>query len=80
MLKAIGNICKVDRLGRIVIPVKIRKMFDLAENSPLELFVEDDKIVFKKYLPQCTFCLSHDDLVEHKGHYVCKKCIEELSK
>ena len=81
MLKACGNICRVDKLGRIVVPVKIRRMFDLVENSPLELFVEDDKIVFKRYLPQCVFCgCTDDELVEYKEHHVCKKCLEELIK
>lgn len=80
MLKAIGNICRVDRLGRIVVPVKVRRMFDLVENSPLELFVEDDKIVLKRYLPQCSFCGNSEDLTEFKGSHVCKNCINELTK
>ncbi len=80
MLKAFGDICKVDRLGRIVIPVKVRRMFDLGENSPLELFIEDDKIVLKKYLPQCVFCGNSDNLKEYKGNHICKYCLEELSK
>lgn len=80
MLKACGNICKVDKLGRIVVPVKIRRMFDLRENSPLELFVEDDKIVFKKYLPQCAFCGSSENLTELKQNYICESCLSELSK
>ena len=78
MLKATGNICLVDKLGRIVIPVKVRKMFNLSENSPLELFVDDDKIVFQKYLPECPFCKSTDDLVEFKGSHICKNCLSEI--
>lgn len=80
MLKASGNICKVDKLGRIVVPVQVRRMFDLVENSPLELFVDDDKIVFKKYLHQCAFCGSSENLSELKGNYICKYCLEELNK
>lgn len=80
MLKAFGNICRVDRLGRIVIPVNVRRMFDLSENSPLELFVEDDKIVLKKYIPQCAFCKSSENLREHKGNHICENCIKELSE
>lgn len=79
MLKAFGNICKVDKLGRIVVPVNVRRMFDLGENSPLELFVEDDKIVLKKYLPQCVFCGSSDNLKQYKGNYICQCCLEDLS-
>lgn len=80
MLKACGNICKVDKLGRIVVPVNVRRMFDLVENSPLELFVEDDKIVLKKYLPQCVFCGNSDDLTEYKDAHICKECLNELKK
>lgn len=80
MLKACGNICKIDRLGRIVVPVNVRRMFDLVENSPLELFVDDDKIVLKKYLPQCSFCGSSEELSEFKGSYICKNCLDELTK
>lgn len=80
MLKPVGNICKVDRLGRIVIPVNVRKMFDLSEGSPLELLVDDDKIVFRKYLPNCTFCGTTDNLTEFKGNHICADCLDELSK
>lgn len=80
MLKPVGNICKVDKLGRIVIPVKVRRMFDLVEESPLELFVEDDKIVLKRYIPQCSFCGSSEELTEFKGNHICKNCIAELVK
>ena len=80
MLKAFGDICRIDKLGRIVVPVKVRRMFDLVENSPLELFVEDDKIVLKRYFPQCVFCGCNDDLTEYKGQHICKNCLEELNK
>ena len=80
MLKPVGNICKVDKLGRIVVPVKVRRMIDLVENSPLELFVEDDKIVLKKYLPQCSFCGNSENLSELRGNYICKDCLDELTK
>ena len=78
MLKACGNICKIDKLGRIVVPVNVRRMFDLVENSPLELFVEDDKIVLKRYLPQYVFCGSSEDLTEYKDNHICQKCLSEL--
>lgn len=80
MLKACGNICKVDKLGRIVVPVKIRRMFDLVENSPLELFVEDDKIIFKRYIPQCVFCGSSENLKEYRENHICEHCLSELNK
>lgn len=79
MLKPFGYICKVDKLGRIVVPVKIRKMFDLSEDSPLELFVDEDKIVLKRYLPQCCFCKGTEELSEIKGNYICRECLKEIS-
>lgn len=79
-MKPLGYICKVDKLGRIVVPVRVRKTFDLNEESPLEMFVDEDKIVLKKYLPQCSFCGSTENLSEFKGSYICRNCIDEINK
>lgn len=48
-MKATGIVRRIDDLGRIVIPKEIRRMFHLREGDPMELFIDDDKIVFKRY-------------------------------
>ncbi|WP_079527350.1 AbrB/MazE/SpoVT family DNA-binding domain-containing protein [Halobacillus hunanensis] len=48
-MKSTGVVRKVDELGRIVIPKELRRTLQVEEKTPLEIFVEDDKIVLKKY-------------------------------
>ncbi|MDE3839131.1 AbrB family transcriptional regulator [Bacillus methanolicus] len=50
-MKSTGVVRKVDELGRIVIPKELRNTFDIKEKDPLEIFVEEDKIILKKYSP-----------------------------
>lgn len=57
-MKATGIIRRVDDLGRVVIPKEIRRNCNIKEGDPLEIFLEDGGVVFKKHLPNC-----RDDLV-----------------
>ena len=79
-MKATGIVRKVDELGRVVIPIELRNKFDIKVKDPIEIFVEANSIVLKKYEPNCIFCGGTKDLVEHNGKLVCKKCIEKLEK
>jgi AbrB family transcriptional regulator, transcriptional pleiotropic regulator of transition state genes len=56
MMKATGIVRKTDQLGRIVIPMELRKKLSIGENDPLEIFVDEDMIILKKYQPDLT-CL-----------------------
>ncbi|MPN54661.1 Transition state regulatory protein AbrB [bioreactor metagenome] len=79
-MKSIGIVRKIDELGRIVLPIELRKQFDINEpGSALEIFVDDDKIILKKYAPTCIFCNSASNLIELGGHKVCEKCIGTLN-
>ena len=77
-MKKSGEICKVDNLGRIVIPVRIRRQFDFTPGSTLEIFLEEDGFFVKKYIPVCVFCGKEENLVEKNGKCICKNCIEDL--
>ena len=79
-MKATGIVRKVDELGRVVIPIELRNKFDIKVKDPIEIFVESNSIVLRKYEPNCIFCGSTKDLVEHNDKLVCKKCIEKLEK
>ena len=61
-MKTTGIIRRVDDLGRIVIPKEIRRRLRVTENTPMELFVEDNKIIFQKYIPTPSVKESADDL------------------
>jgi transcriptional pleiotropic regulator of transition state genes len=77
-MKATGIVRKVDGLGRIVLPVELRRERGILVNGAIEIFTEDEKIIMQKYEPACVFCESADDVAEYKGRKVCKSCIEEL--
>lgn len=79
LLKSFGIVKRIDEVGRIVLPKELRKMFDLKEDEDsVEIFVEGDQIVLKKYLPSCIFCKSAENIVDFKGQTVCGKCIKML--
>ncbi len=79
-MKATGIVRKVDELGRIVIPIEIRRGMSIDEKDPIEIFVEDDRIILKKSGAACIFCGSGDTVVEFGGKYVCKACVEQLKQ
>ena len=80
MMKATGIVRKIDELGRIVIPMELRRTLDIKERDPIEIFVDGEKIVLVKYQPGCIFCNSPDKLRTYKGSRVCQKCINELKR
>lgn len=78
-MKSTGIIRKVDDLGRIVLPIELRRTLDIAERDELEIYLDDDKVVLKKYEPSCIFCGSSCGLVSYHGRNVCMECIENMS-
>ena len=78
-MKSTGMIRRVDELGRVVIPKEIRKKLDIQEKDPLEIYVQEDCIVLKKYESNCIFCGNTKDLTEYKEKLICKKCLNELT-
>lgn len=78
-MKPAGFLCKVDKLGRIVIPKPLRTKYNLNTDDTIELFTEPDAIVMKKYAMTCIFCGSDDNLVEHMGKAVCADCLKKLT-
>ena len=79
-MKSTGIIRKVDDLGRIVLPIELRRTLDIAERDELEIFMEDDRIVLKKYEPACVFCSSEQGLISHRGKNVCQECARKIAE
>ena len=77
-MKSTGIVRKVDELGRIVLPIELRRVMDIQIKDSLEIMTEDDCIILKKYEASCVFCSSKENLEEFKGRCICKKCREEL--
>ena len=78
MMKAAGYLVRVDNLGRIVIPVRIRRSMELEPDTCLELFTEGEQIVMRKYGASCVFCQSDENLTEYMGKHICGDCLEKL--
>ncbi len=79
-MKTTGVLRKIDGLGRVVIPMEIRNKLEISQNDPLEIHVEGNSIVLRKYEPDCTFCGSSKNVIEFKGKNICEKCRKELNK
>ena len=77
-MKSTGIIRKVDELGRIVLPKELRTTFDIKERDPLEIYVDGDNIILKKYNPSCIFCGSKENIYVYSEKNVCGSCIEDI--
>ena len=79
-MKSTGVVRRVDELGRIVIPIELRRTLDIAEKDALEIYVDGEQIILKKYEPACIFCGEVRDVVNYKGKNICKNCIKSICK
>lgn len=80
MMRATGEIRKIQPLGRIVLPVGLRQTMDIKVNDTMEIYYENGNIIVSKYTPKCLFCGNKDDVYEYKDMYFCKSCIIELKE
>ncbi len=77
-MKSTGIVRRIDELGRIVLPVEIRRTLGLAERDQVEIYVDGDSIILRKYQPSCVFCENTKNVVTYKGKTVCHDCIRNL--
>ena len=78
-MKATGIVRKVDELGRIVLPIELRRNLDIEERDTLEIYVDGDAVVLRKYEPSCIFCGASNDVFPFRGKNVCANCVQELA-
>lgn len=77
-MKSTGVVRKVDKLGRIVFPIELRRTLDIAEDDPMEIYVEGELIILKKYEPTCIFCGEGKNVSNYKGKNICKSCLAQI--
>ncbi len=77
-MKSTGIVRKVDQLGRIVIPVELRRNLGVDVKDSLEVFVENDSIILKKHEPSCIFCGQAKDVTTYKNKKICPGCLSDL--
>ena len=79
-MKSTGIVRKVDSLGRIVLPIELRRVMGIDIKDPIEIFVDEGKIILKKYQPACFFCDNANDIIDFKDKKICQSFLEELSE
>ena len=76
-MKATGIVRQVDDLGRIVLPIELRRKMDINIKDPLEIYVENDAIILKKYQAGCIFC-GNAQIINFQGKNICPDCIKKM--
>jgi len=79
-VKTIGIVRQVDELGRIVLPAELRRTMEIGEKELMEIFVEGEDIVLRKYRPACVFCNSSRDIALFRGKNICSACREKIAE
>lgn len=77
-MKSTGMVRKIDSLGRVVLPIELRRIFDIDKEDPVEIFVDDNYIMLKKYQPACIFCNDARDVVNFRGKNICEACLADM--
>ncbi|MCI5739267.1 MAG: AbrB/MazE/SpoVT family DNA-binding domain-containing protein [Ruminococcus sp.] len=79
-MKSTGIVRGLDKMGRIVLPMEIRKMLHLVDDkSFVEFYTDADMVILKKYTPACIFCDSADDLITYCDMKICKNCLSKMN-
>lgn len=71
---------KVDELGRIVLPIELRRTLGIEEKDRIEIFVDGESIILRKYQPACIFCDNAKDIINYKGKNICPDCIRAMNE
>jgi AbrB family transcriptional regulator, transcriptional pleiotropic regulator of transition state genes len=79
VLKSTGIVRKVDELGRVVIPIELRRTLGIEVKDALEIYVDGEKIILKKYEPACIFCGNADNVKHYSSRIVCRECINQMA-
>ena len=77
-MKSTGVVRRIDELGRIVLPIEIRKNLNIGNRDAVEIFIDEDKVILKKYEPACIFCDNADDVILYRNKLVCRECVDKL--
>ncbi len=79
-MKSTGIVRKVDELGRIVLPIELRRTLGIEEKDRIEIFVDGESIILRKYQPACIFCDNAKDIINYKGKNICPDCIRGMNE
>lgn len=77
-IKETGMVRHIDDLGRVVIPIELRRTLSIKQGDAIEMYVEDNNIKLKKFLPDCAICNSLEKLQAFKDKLICQKCVDQI--
>ena len=77
-MKSTGIVRRIDELGRVVLPVELRRSMGIEVRDSIEIFVEGDSIILKKFSQSCIFCGSDKNITPFREKNICAKCLAEL--
>lgn len=79
-MKSTGIVRPVDNLGRVVLPIELRRMLNIDKDSALEIYVDADSIILKKYQPACIFCGEASGVIQYQGRNICTECCKQIAE
>lgn len=79
-MKSTGIVRKVDELGRVVLPIELRRTLEIEEHDPLEIALEEDCIVLRKFQPNCVFCGAAENLISYRNKRICHSCLQTINE
>ena len=79
-MKSTGIVRKIDDLGRIVLPMELRKKMGIDQRDPIEIYVDGDSIILRKAGNTCIFCGSENGLSEYLGKSICENCKKNIAE
>ena len=79
-MRSTGIVRKLDELGRITLPIELRRSLGILDRDSLEIIVENDQIILRKHNAEDIFTGDTEDLIEYHGKMVSKKSIMEMAK
>lgn len=81
-MKSTGIVRALDKLGRVVIPVELRRSLNWDIKNKIEIFVQEDTVILRKFRSGCNicYCADEDKLISMDGFTICKECLEKLNK
>jgi transcriptional pleiotropic regulator of transition state genes len=75
-----GIVRRVDELGRIVIPMELRRTLGIRVKDPLSISMEGERIIIEKFHDACALCGSEEDVTMVKDRAVCARCVADIKK
>ena len=74
-----GIVRRVDPVGRVVIPMEIRRTLGISPGDPMEILVQGEEIVIRRFAEVCAFCGNKKNLKSFKGRKICETCRKKIS-